>query len=273
MKICVIHVTAESVSGPYTDLIVPNFEKAKSDGTTVVHKYVRRLRRATDTVFAYPTLLNKLDVIECAVDAEQEGCDGVMVACSGDTGVQDARTVVKIPVVGPMEAGLLLASSYGREIGIVTVEDPTWISYMKSSIYAIGLGERFTGLRPISIPSSIAFTSGFTTDIDKVGEEIHAKSRELVDAGAESIVIGSAGLSVMATHLGLSSVDNGRAPIFDCLTVGLKMAELRADLQKRIGVPPVSNAGWFEHFPAADRQRVDRLFGRHTGGGARDCDA
>src|ERR1700722_15398973 len=101
VKIGVVHVTAEEVSVPYTELITANFERAKSDGTEILHRYVRHLRRATDTAIAYPTLLNKVDVIAEMVDLERAGADAVFVACSGDTGVAEARSLLRIPVVGP----------------------------------------------------------------------------------------------------------------------------------------------------------------------------
>lgn len=264
MKVCVVHVTAEEVSGPYTELIAANFERSKAEGTKVVHKWVAHLRRATDTVFAYPTLFNRMDVVDCAVEAEAEGCDAVMVACSGDPGVVEARTVVSIPVVGPMEAALHLACTYGHGIGIVTVADSTWSAYMRMAVHTAGLNDRFVGLAQIDIPSKLAFTRGFVEDRDIVMGQVAAKAEELVAAGAEAIVIGSAGLSVMATTSGLAAIgpEGQRAPIFDCLTVGLKTAELKADLQRRLGVPSTSGAGYGAPFGAEQRLRVDRLYGR-----------
>lgn len=99
MKIAVVHVNAEKYSGLYTELIDANFRRARADATRIEHRYVRHLRRATDTVFAYPTLLNKVDVVEEVLAAASEGADAVMVACSGDPGVAEARTLVSIPVV------------------------------------------------------------------------------------------------------------------------------------------------------------------------------
>ena len=40
MKIGVVHVTTEAASGPYTALITANLERAKADGTEIVHRYV-----------------------------------------------------------------------------------------------------------------------------------------------------------------------------------------------------------------------------------------
>ena len=259
MKLAVIHVNAEKYSGLYTELIDGNFRRVMADDTQIMHKYVRRLRRATDTVFAYPTLLNKVDVVEQALAAQDEGADAVMVACSGDPGVAEARTLLSIPVVGPMEAALHLACTYGRKIGIVTVQDRSWMEYCEMLADSCGLSSRLVGVRPIQTPSATAFTEGFTRPA-LIALEIAANARTLVDAGADSVVIGSAGLSVMASAAGLAKVPDLEVPIFDCLSVGFKTAELRSQMQRKMGLPSHSAIGWGERLPEADVSRLRKLF-------------
>ncbi|MDR1967884.1 MAG: aspartate/glutamate racemase family protein [Burkholderiaceae bacterium] len=260
MKLTVIHVNAEQYSGLYTELIDANFRRVKAETTELRHLYVQRLRRATDTVFAYPTLLNRLDVVEQALVARDEGADAVLVACSGDPGVAEARTLLDVPVVGPMEAALHLAATYGRKLGIVTVQDRTWVEYCEALTEASGLGGRLAGVRSIGIPSARAFTEGFTQP-QAIAAEVEAQARRLVEDGAGAIVIGSAGLSVMSSAAGLAALPDAGVPIFDCLSAGLKMAELRAQLQQRLGVPPCSRIGWGERLPDADIARLRKLFG------------
>jgi Asp/Glu/hydantoin racemase len=260
MRIGVVHVTTEAASGPYTALITANLEKAKRDGTEVVHRYVGHVRRATDTAIAYPTLLNKVDVIAQMVALEEDGVDAVLVACSGDPGVSEARSLLKIPVVGPMEAGMALACSYGWRFGILTVADSTWSSNMDQLVHQYGFSDRYAGLRQLLLPTKTIFTEGFERP-EIVREDIEGRARELVELGAEVILIGTAGISTFATSFGIAKVDDPEVPIFDVISVGLKFAELRADLQQRLGVPPVSRAGWYGEFSADDRRRVDRLFG------------
>jgi Asp/Glu/hydantoin racemase len=260
MKIGVVHVTTEAASGPYTDLITDNLERAKGDGTEILHRYVGHVRRASDTAIAYPTMLNRVDVAARMVALQDDGADAVMVACSGDTAVSEARSLVRIPVVGPMEATMGLACSYGWRFGILTVEDRTWASWMEQAVHANGLGDRYAGLRRLHTPTKRVFTEGFE-DPSFVRDDMQARARELVDAGADAIVIGSAGLSVFASSFHFAKLDDPEVPVFDTMAVGLKFAELRADLQLRLGVPPVSRAGWHEEFDDANRERVNRLFG------------
>lgn len=263
MKISVVHVNCEELSGPYTKLIEGNFNRAKRDDTVIEHRYVRRLKRASDTVFAFPILLNKVDVVEQMIAAGRGGADGVMVACSGDPGVAEGRTLLQAPVVGPMEAALHLACAYGYKVGIVTTADRSWSEYCEMMAVNYGLGSRLAGVKRIKIPSMEAFTVGFQNP-EVVAKAVAETSNELVEEGADAIVIGSAGLSVMSSAAGLTRTESN-APIFDCLTVGLKTTELRVDLTKKFGLPEASRVGWGEPLGAKDVGRLTGLFGMPVG--------
>ncbi|WP_268761357.1 aspartate/glutamate racemase family protein, partial [Frankia sp. AvcI1] len=124
------------------------------------------------------------------MDAGRSGVDGAMVACSGDPGITEARTLVDIPVVGPWEATLHLASSYAYRFGVVTVEDRAWAETCHSLIARNGLLDRCVGVERIETPSAKAFTEGFGNP-DFVVEDIRRQAGKLVDRGAGAIVIGS----------------------------------------------------------------------------------
>lgn len=189
--------------------------------------------------------------------------DAVFVACSGDPGVAEARSLLSVPVVGPMEAGMALATGYGWRFGIVTVADRTWGSWMNQLVHVYGFSDRYAGLRQLEMPTARVFTEGFVSP-ELVEADLRARCAEMAAAGADAILLGSAGLSTFATSFGLAATGPPDVPVFDVLSVGLKFAELRAELQQRLGVPAVSRAGWHEQFGEEDRARVDRLFSSVT---------
>jgi len=55
--------------------------------------------------------------------AEREGVDAVIINCMGDPGLDVAREVVSIPVIGPCEASMHLAAMLGHKFAVVTVLD------------------------------------------------------------------------------------------------------------------------------------------------------
>lgn len=260
MKLAVVHINAENGSEPYTRQVTAVFDAVKRPGTEIVHRWAR-LKRASDTVFAYPYMLNAVDVVHQIVDAATDrDIDGCMVACTGDPGIIEARTLVDIPVVGPWEATLHLASMYAYRFGVITVEDRAWVEACHSLVARTGLLGRCVGVRPIDVPSKEAFTEGFTNP-DKVVAALEVQARKLIDDGASAIVIGSAGLSTIASTAGFTEVKDLGIPVFDALVVGLKTLEMRVDLTKKAGLAATSRGGNMRRFPDIDARRVRALFG------------
>ncbi len=93
-------------------------------------KFLRSVARP-DTSLEYLQIKEGPPAIECPVDhlqasaevikyaqqAEADGYDAIISWCGGDPGVEEARTIVDIPVIGPGEAMHLLASSMGKNVG------------------------------------------------------------------------------------------------------------------------------------------------------------
>ncbi|RVT93469.1 aspartate/glutamate racemase family protein [Sphingomonas crocodyli] len=62
-------------------------------------------------------------VVERCIEAERDGVDAVIVDCMGDPGVDAARDMVAIPVLGPGETSMHVASMLGHRYGVVTISD------------------------------------------------------------------------------------------------------------------------------------------------------
>lgn len=54
-------------------------------------------------------------------EAEATGYDAAIIGCYGDPGLDAAREIVSIPVIGPGEASMLFAAMVGRKFSIVTI--------------------------------------------------------------------------------------------------------------------------------------------------------
>lgn len=258
MNLCIVHINAEKGSEAYTQLIDGLFNKVKNESTRLTHRFAR-LKRAADTIYAYPYYINSLDVVHRFAQASEDGFDGVMVACAGDPGVVQGRSVSKVPVVGPFAATMHLACEFGYKFGVVTVADRSWLEATQMIVDANGMAGRCSGVRSIETSSKDAFTKGFV-DPAFVAADIEAQARKLVEQGANSVIVASAGLSTIAAVSGLTEVRGLGAPVFDVLRVGLKTLEMRVDLMKKAGFLPASRVGFTEYFPANDTARVKALF-------------
>lgn len=76
------------------------------------------IESVVDSVEAAP------EILRLVKEAEEEGCDAVIIWCGGDPALDAARALVDIPVIGPGESMRLLASMLGRKPRRVTPEIP-----------------------------------------------------------------------------------------------------------------------------------------------------
>src|SRR5690554_6112204 len=58
--------------------------------------------------------------LEHIMRAEQEGFDGVCIACGADPGLLEARELVDIPVTSTFESGGHIASTMGQKFSVLT---------------------------------------------------------------------------------------------------------------------------------------------------------
>lgn len=81
------------------------------DGPPAIESAVNHLKGASE-------------VIKHVRKAEEDGYDAIISWCGGDPGVEEARTMVDIPVIGPGESMRLLAALMGKRVGRVSAPLP-----------------------------------------------------------------------------------------------------------------------------------------------------
>ena len=123
--------------------------------------------------------------IEAIIKAEKEGIDGVIMGCAGDPGVDGAREVVSIPVIGPAQASFAIASILGRRFSIVTPVDQT-IGTSFDLAVKCGYRESLASVRSAGIT-----VLDINKDPDIAAKRSLEAARKAKDLdGADSIVLG-----------------------------------------------------------------------------------
>ena len=90
-------------------------------------------------------------MIESVVQAEKEGYQAVITGCAGDPGLDAARELVRIPVTGPGESGLVLAAMLGFRFSVITILD----SVVRSSYelaHKVGVGDKLASVKSVDVP-------------------------------------------------------------------------------------------------------------------------
>jgi allantoin racemase len=172
--------------------------------------------------------------IESFRRAEREGYDAVVPLGMLDLGVDGGKSAVDIPVVGPTEACLHVASLIGDQFGLM-VYHSDMLAYSRAIVRRYGMLDRVVGWG----------TSGFdlpdlAAHHDEVVGNFVAEAKRLVDLGAEVII--PMGISQCPVHikpgwlqeqLGVPVVEGFGAPIrIAALLVGLGLSQSRARWRK-----------------------------------------
>jgi allantoin racemase len=168
--------------------------------------------------------------IDAFREAEKQGYHAVVPLGTLDLGVDAGRCVVDIPVVGPSESMLHIASMLGRRFGIIMYDD-----------FVLPLGyrmvERFNMMSKVVGWRTCGFElPDIIANRDKVVSTFVDKARELVKAGADVIL--PMGITQCPVHikpdwlmkeLGVPVVEGIGAPIrLAAMLVSLNLGYSRA---------------------------------------------
>jgi allantoin racemase len=90
-------------------------------------------------------------VAEVAIKAEANGYDAVVPFGTLDAGIELARNLVKIPVVGAGQSVMHLGAQLSNRLGVVAYEDKS-IPFMRKQIHVWRVADYVVGIRGIGIP-------------------------------------------------------------------------------------------------------------------------
>ena len=159
---------------------------------------------------AYEEALCVPATVELIMQCERKGFDAAIIGCFGDPGLEAARELTSMPVVGPCESSLLLAASLGHKFSVLTIFD-SMIAGQELLARKAGVRDKLASVRATGIP---------VLDLMKDPERTKAK------------LIETAGLCVKQDH--------ADAFLFGCMT--MSFLDLAEEISAAVGAPAV-NAG------------------------------
>ena len=165
----------------------------------------------------YEEFLSAAILMETVVELEREGFNAVIPGCFGDPGIDGARELVQIPVVGPGRAGMLTASSLGHRYGIIAPLDGD-VRPTEALAVHHRMDQKLAGVRPLGVAvlgmnDDPAFTLDRLVDVSRVLMDRHR---------ADVIVLGCGTLSFRASEL----QDRIGVPVVNPLRAAIKLCEL-----------------------------------------------
>jgi allantoin racemase len=167
-----------------------------------------------DEVFAIPPMLELLG-------EHRNNIDGVVIGCFDDTGVDAARTMVDLPVIGICQAAMQAATVLAGSFSVITTLGRS-IPALEHLALKYGFERHCRKVRACEVP---------VLELEDESSDARALLRNevaqaLAHDGAESIVLGCAGMAHFAAELS----EEFQVPVVEGVTTGIKTIEGLASL-------------------------------------------
>jgi len=176
-----------------------------------------------DEAYAIPEML------ELVKKAESDGYDAVVIACFSDPGLEAAKELVNIPVVGIGEASIHAASMLGARFTVITPVSRRIPTRIHQALHLVS-HHSLASVRSLDLSVAQSESDPELT----IKTLLRVVDSAVKDDGAEVIVLGCAGMTGYTEEL----EKRYRVTVVDPCTVALKFAETFVSLglkQSKLG--------------------------------------
>ena len=90
------------------------------------------------------------DLLRVIKEGEEKGYDGIIINCFGNPGLEEARKLVKIPVVGAGEASFLKMKEMGQRFSVLTTVDEA-VRRVRRNARKCGVDGFLVSVRPLGL--------------------------------------------------------------------------------------------------------------------------
>jgi allantoin racemase len=221
----------------YDDLIRETLIPYVSEGTHVDIIHMKDAPRNID--YYWPKHLMEAAVFERVMELERDGYHSVVVGCCYDPGVRVARELVDIPVVGPLEAAMNMASYFGHDFTVVT-DHRKALPYLEDMVRLYGAGN-CRGVRCIDwwVVDMVKDTASVAKDAANMCV------RAMEEDGSEVAILGCTIIGGCLEKQIRDTGEYGDLPILNPNLLALKTAETLADLYLQ-GKYSISRRGYYQ---------------------------
>ncbi len=157
-------------------------------------------------------------VARAAVEAEQAGAAAVIPYGTLDLGIEEARHVVDIPVLGPGRSGTHMAANLGRRISIICYDQPHVVMFRRL-LPSWGFTDEITSIRPVDIT-----VTDMSKDVAALRRAfVEQSKRAIEEEGAEVIL--PLGMTMVPVLIPASELtEEIGVPVVDPIAAAISMA-------------------------------------------------
>ena len=234
MKLWYQSMSRQKAWGDYNGALRRILDGVRDSDTRIDVHGITRIGGTTPQ-FHYLDYLETGEVLKNVQTAVKQGYDAFLIGNIGDPGLQAAREIADIPVLGLGETSVHLACMMGRSFALVTINEK-FTQRIVDNIDRYGLSGRLAAVNRMKVERLLHLDAGFRDPAARkaiVGQFMKAAGAN-IDAGAEVII--PAGGVVMALLADAGIHDAGRnTPILNGITALVKSAEAVVKLNRIMG--------------------------------------
>jgi allantoin racemase len=242
----------------YDELIETTLRPSLHGSTDVEIRHLSHAPRNID--YYAPKHLAETEIMMAAVEAERDGFDAFVIGCCYDPGLTQCRELVNIPVVGPLEASVMLSRLFGHSFAVVTDHFKA-VPELRDRVRLYGLEANCRAVDAIDW-----FVTDMVLDPMTVAKDTYVKVQDVMrTTGAETVVIGCTIVSACYELAVLrGDADLAALSVINPNVMAVKLAEMFADLaatkQYRI-----SRVGYYQQHTSHDAEEALEIMGLLSG--------
>jgi allantoin racemase len=242
-------------TGAYDDLVRESLAPYLRPETEVEITHLENCPRNID--YYLPKHLMEVEIFRQVVQAERDGVDAFVIGCCYDPGVDVARELTDMPVVGPLEAAVLLSRYFGHRFSVVT-DHRKAVPELENLIRLYGIDANCRSVRAIDW-----YVETMVEDPGAVARDAFERCRRVLEEdGAECVVLGCTIIAACFEREILNGAEAlGTLPIVNPNVMAVKAAELFADL-RAVGQYRISRRGYYQRAEQYDRIEAEEVWRR-----------
>jgi allantoin racemase len=158
------------------------------------------------------------------IEREPADCpvDCYVIACASDPGIEAARAVTRRPVLGVFRAAVAAAVARAERFGVIAIVEASKARH-RAALRAMGLEARLAAEVALNVSMEALL------DPTAVRARLVAAARELVAAGAETIILGCTGMA----HHREAVEDAAGVPVIEPCQAAAGLALVQCVLERR----------------------------------------
>jgi allantoin racemase len=196
--------------------------------------------------YAYLAGLHKEQFVAAALQAQEEDYDAFFIATIPDTGFEEIRSLIDLPVIAYGNASVAFAATLAPKVGIVNFIEELQ-PQLRRNMNLYGFGELVGPI--VAVGRDFNDIVGAYASPAPLIAAFETAARSAISLGAQVIIPGEGPLNVLLASNGVNRVDD--VPVLDSLGVGIALCEVRARQYRGAGLRP-SRRGFFFATPPAE---------------------